>query len=204
MLFDYPSSPHMRIHGPAGYTTYKTYKGWLRDEFTFRCVYCLFREVWYPNGEDSFGVDHICPKGTATYTSLKCVYENLLYCCNRCNSNKLERIIADPCKESFAKHLRVQSDGTILALTPEGQLIVRYLKLNSAVIVVFRRKLIGYEEEAIKDPNGPISRVLRDYSRYPSNLPDLGRTLAPANSKREGVKRSHLARKKRNELPETY
>ncbi|MGO9924292.1 MAG: hypothetical protein ACLQIB_57575 [Isosphaeraceae bacterium] len=81
---------------------------------------------------------------------------------------------------------------------------MRYLKLNSAVIVVFRRKLIGYEEEAIKDPNGPISRVLRDYSRYPSNLPDLGRTLAPANSKREGVKRSHLARKKRNELPETY
>src|ERR1700682_3612702 len=47
--FAYPSEPHQRKHGPAGYTNYEEYKPWLRDEFTFRCVYCLERELWYPD-----------------------------------------------------------------------------------------------------------------------------------------------------------
>jgi hypothetical protein len=34
--FAYPSAPHSRRHGPAGYEDYTHYKPWLRDEFTFR------------------------------------------------------------------------------------------------------------------------------------------------------------------------
>ena len=44
--FMYPGQSHVRRHGPAGYADYKRYRPWLRDEFTFRCVYCLKRERW--------------------------------------------------------------------------------------------------------------------------------------------------------------
>ena len=53
--FPYATDTHMRRHGPVGYSSYKAYKDWLRDEFAFRCVYCLFREKWYPNRADAFG-----------------------------------------------------------------------------------------------------------------------------------------------------
>jgi hypothetical protein len=59
--FAYPTTPHMRRHGPLGYENYQNYKPFLRDEFTFRCVYCLERETWYPNREASFSTDHFEP-----------------------------------------------------------------------------------------------------------------------------------------------
>jgi hypothetical protein len=44
MPFAYADAPHVRKHGPSGYVRYQSYKDWLRDEFAFRCVYCLERE----------------------------------------------------------------------------------------------------------------------------------------------------------------
>jgi hypothetical protein len=76
MCYDYPSVLHERIHGPAGYTDYKSYKEWLRDEFEFRCVYCLTRETWNPAGADVFGVDHILHK--AVHKDVACDYRNLV------------------------------------------------------------------------------------------------------------------------------
>jgi len=60
--FAYPTTPHARRHGPRGYKNYQDYKPFLRDDFTFRCVYCLERETWYPNRDASFSVDHFEPK----------------------------------------------------------------------------------------------------------------------------------------------
>jgi hypothetical protein len=58
--FDYPLAPHVRRHGPVGYADYASYRPWLRDEFSFRCVYCLLREQW---GRVSgvFDIDHFEP-----------------------------------------------------------------------------------------------------------------------------------------------
>jgi hypothetical protein len=39
-VFAYPVIPHVRRHGPRGYVDDEHYNPWLRDEFTFRCVYC--------------------------------------------------------------------------------------------------------------------------------------------------------------------
>ncbi len=36
--FSYPNRPHVRRHGPRGYANYESYRPWLRDEFSFRCV----------------------------------------------------------------------------------------------------------------------------------------------------------------------
>ena len=43
--FVYPASPHVRRHGPMGYADHASFRPWLRDEFAFRCVYCLRRET---------------------------------------------------------------------------------------------------------------------------------------------------------------
>jgi hypothetical protein len=76
VIFDYPESRSERIHGPAGYASYESYRPWLRDEFIFRCVYCLKRETWgQVTGE--FELDHFQPQSLAPHLSLD--YFNLVY-----------------------------------------------------------------------------------------------------------------------------
>lgn len=130
MPFVYSKTPHPRKHGPQGYDRYQTYKPWLRDEFSFRCVYCLERERWDRNGHAAFGVDHVRPKGKAEYAHLICDYHNLVYACNRCNTAKSDEMILDPWSVAFAQHLRVNSDGTIEGLTIEGKDLVDILLLD--------------------------------------------------------------------------
>src|SRR5579862_2321903 len=120
MPFVYSNRPHVRKHGPEGYTDYTTYKPWLRDDFQFRCVYCLERERWYPSGHAAFGIDHVQPKGNPNNLALICDYENLVYACNRCNSEKRDQTLLDPCVAPLIDHVRVDEGGAIVGLTPEG------------------------------------------------------------------------------------
>jgi hypothetical protein len=53
MAFVYPTTPYSRRHGPLGYTDYKVFKPWLRDEFSFYCVFCLVRERLVPKWPSS-------------------------------------------------------------------------------------------------------------------------------------------------------
>jgi hypothetical protein len=66
-FFAYPGQALARKHGPEGYTDYPSYKPWLRDELTFRCVFCLIRERWYQDEDKTFHVDHWLPKGNPSY-----------------------------------------------------------------------------------------------------------------------------------------
>jgi hypothetical protein len=79
--FRYPLAPVARRHGPSGYLNAQRYKPWLRDEFHFRCVYCLVRERWCPDGEDAFSVEHYRPRSSSP--DEVCRYDNLLYTCCR-------------------------------------------------------------------------------------------------------------------------
>jgi hypothetical protein len=76
--FVYPSTPHLRRHGPQGYADYGRYLPWLRDEFTFRCVYCLRREQW-GRAVAELEIDHFLavslrPEFKADYDNLLLVY----------------------------------------------------------------------------------------------------------------------------------
>ena len=75
--FDYPDAPVLRRHGPLGCTDYRSFKPWLRDEFSFRCILCLDRERWHPNGQEEFSVDHVEPRSIAAGQVAN--YDNLLY-----------------------------------------------------------------------------------------------------------------------------
>lgn len=99
--FSYPTTAHERRHGPKGYKNFSSFKPWLRDEFVFRCVYCLNRERWYPDGSASFSVDHLYPKGEMPEREND--YTNLVYSCHRC---MLSRVYPDSRFESILIRLR--------------------------------------------------------------------------------------------------
>ena len=139
-IFAYPVKRHERLHGPRGYTDYKSFKPWLRDEFQFCCVYCLWREVWCHDGENAFGVDHFLSR--ASHPNKYNDYDNLLYACNGCNSIKRDEILPqDPCEVGWGNHLRSDSDGTVFAVTDLGSRCVEKCGLNRPLLVLARRQM---------------------------------------------------------------
>ena len=201
--FAYPATPHHRRHGPSGYIDYRTFKPWLRDDFVFRCVFCLRREVWL-DGQNSFSVEHLKPCKRAP--ELECVYSNLVYSCSRCNSFKQTQWpVLDPCRNAYAAHFQVHDDGTIEGLTRDGKRVIKFLRLDHPDMNEARRQRI-FKVRALwarrDDPQ--LAVILRNELRYPSDLPDLA-SLDPAkNTRNGGLRHCHFERRRRGELPETY
>src|SRR6516225_8523959 len=128
--FCFPSSAPGRKHGPGGYANYQEYKDWLRDEFDFRCVYCLERETWYPSRQGAFAVDHILPQ--LKRPDLVCDYDNLVYACLRCNSFKQDFETLDPSRGALDEHLYFEPDGSVVARTDDGREFILLFHLNAA------------------------------------------------------------------------
>lgn len=198
--FRFPPKPHCRVHGPRGHTSYGAYKPWLRDEFHFRCVYCLTRELWSADGQNRFSIDHVKPK--SKHMKLICDYDNLVYACIRCNTLKSAQIgLPDPCQTGLAKHLKLLHDGRFVGLTPKGKRLVEYLMLNSAGRVNDRTiRLYAYQTQGRQPQN-----LLRCHFGYPSDLPDLSKRKPPkGNSRPEGLKTSHFVRQQKGQLSAYY
>ncbi|HEV3115460.1 MAG TPA: HNH endonuclease [Gemmataceae bacterium] len=195
--FDYPPAPHVRRHGPLGYADYASYRPWLRDEFSFRCVYCLLREQW-GRVRGLFDLDHFQP--AANRPDLALDYDNLLYTCATCNSIKRALEISDPLSVLIQANVRVSEDGRIHTDLPEAACLIEILGLNSEETVEFRMTWIGIIALAAAD-----LALYRKLMGFPNDLPDLNPLRPPAGNKRpEGVTASHHARRHRGELPETY
>src|SRR5690349_112635 len=125
--FLYPEAPHVRRHGPQGYADYAGYRPWLRDEFAFRCVYCLLREQW-GRVRGVFDIDHFLP--ITLYPDQEGVYDNLLYGCATCNAAKGSQLVPDPCRVLLRDDVRVEEDGRIVAHAPEARRLIRVLGLD--------------------------------------------------------------------------
>jgi len=205
MPFYFPASPHDRRHGPEGYDRYQSYKDWLRDEFTFRCVYCLERERWYPSGSDAFGVDHVFPKGNEQYTHLALSYSNLVYACNRCNSAKRDEILLNPCTVAFAEHLRVDPDGEIVGISDEGSLVINILGLDLRDLTEERKnkfRIVNLYERYPADDE--VRELYEREFGFPDALPNLNRLEPPFNSKPEGIGQSYFELRAAGALPRIY
>jgi hypothetical protein len=124
--FQYPTIAHVRRHGPSGYADYSSYRPWLRDEFAFRCVFCLLRERWVTGG---FHLDHFQP--VAHHPDRATDYDNLLYSCAVCNTTKGDLKIPDPMKVLVESEVNVLSDGSLEATTTAAKKLIRLLDLNS-------------------------------------------------------------------------
>lgn len=196
--FEYPAGCHKRRHGPGGYSSYESYRDWLRDEFLFRCVYCLHREVWYGRAT-VFHIEHLRP--VSSDLNGECEYDNLLYACGTCNEAKRAILdVPDPCSVAFCDCLNVLPDGGIVALNKNGEKLILVLKLDNKANVVWRRRWIRILN-ALKTEDPAL---YRECMGFPQNLPDLRAKKAPRNSKPESVENCFYVQRERGILPETY
>jgi hypothetical protein len=205
--FDYPASVHARRHGPAGYEDYESFKDWLRDEFTFRCVYCLFRERWYPIGYRSFSVEHVIPRSEDRGGPSERDYENLLYACSRCNAFRGVEDVLNSIRGVLDQHLEInEEDGSIRGLTDEGRTTIRILKLNDSTYRDYRRRALVVLELKKEYPDDPrIHDLFLQVFGYPDDLPDLRKLRPPKGNTKSGSEETcYYALKARGELGEVY
>ncbi len=196
--FDYPATPHSRRHGPVGYSDHTSFRPWLRDEFAFRCVYCLTRESW-GSVTGLFDIDHC--EAVAAHPEARLAYDNLVFACAGCNAKKGDQRVPDPLAAFTSETVRVLATGEIMGSTPESQRLIRDLDLNRKQLKDFRRLVIDVARlSQHHDPD-----LYRRLMGFPDDLPDLSALRPPGgNTRPEGIAESHSARRRRGELPDTY
>lgn len=196
--FTYPAAARDRRHGPAGYASYESYRPWLRDEFAFRCAFCLTRETWGPF-HAHFAIDHFVP--AVRLPEGPPAYDNLLYTCVTCNGAKGDRLIPDPLRVLFEGSVRVRRDGSMRADSVEAVRLIELLDLNDPRKVEFRALWIEVVRLSLEKDPALYQRVVG----YPADLPDLSRLRPPGGNLRpRGIAQSHFARRARRELPRSY
>jgi hypothetical protein len=196
--FLHPSHPHIRRHGPEGYAVVESYRPWLRDEFAFRCVYCLFREQW-SRVIGAFDIDHFLP--VSLHPEHERTYDNLLYTCASCNAVKGKSVVPDPTTVLLDPGVWVTEDGMIHADAPEGARLIELLGLDSPQFTEFRLLWIGIVALAERYDPSLYQRLMG----FPADLPDLKRLRPPGgNTRPEGVRTSFFAKRKDGTLPATY
>jgi hypothetical protein len=196
----------LRQYEPDGYENFQSYKPWLRDEFTFRCVYCLFRERWYGSGSECFSVDHLIPQSAARGGEFECKYTNLAYSCMHCNSCRGAVEILNPNVDHFPSHLMVnEQDGWIEGLSHLGKKTIRLLKLNHPPFIERRRRSFSILSLKAEFPSHPkVHELFVQEFGFPDDLPDL-RSLKPPNGNLMNNEGScYYVRRERGELPEVY
>ncbi len=182
-VLSYPEAAPPRRHGPQGYSDYGSYKPWLRDEFAFRCVYCLSRETWKPDGHEGFSVEHIAPR--ATHPEAAREYDNLLYACVSCNARRqCVPLPIDPSRRPLGGHLRIDHDGTAQALTAEGQRLIDLCRLNRTSLRRYRWRLLRVVRFLSTSDHSEASRALAQFLSFPEDLPDLASLRPPGGNTR--------------------
>lgn len=194
--YAYPLDAHQRRHGPAGYTNYESYRPWLEDEFTFRCVYCLKRMVWAPT--DIWVIDHLISQHEAPH--LECEYDNLVFACQFCNGQKGPNRVPDPCQVAYGDCLRVEPDGSVTPLNLFGWRLEKVLRLNHDRQVQERLKTIRLLSILAGHDKEEFERLMG----FPPELPNLGKRKPHNNRRPQGIVESYYARRQRGELPTVY
>lgn len=196
--FDYPTLKHVRRHGPGGYLDYESFREWLRDEFSFRCVFCLQREQWCRVGS-TLHIDHYKPQ--SIHPDLAYDYDNLLYACATCNAKKSDLAVPNPSECAFGDCVVVLPDGRIESRNETGELLIDLLRLDDAPLTQFRKRWLDTWRALIS--SGHLE-AYAEWMRYPDDLPDLGGKRPMRNCRPDGIYQSAFERKQRGELPETY
>ena len=201
--FAFPADVIQRQHGPTGYANYQEYKDWLRDEFEFRCAYCLEREMWYPNRQGAFAVEHVLPQ--VRYPALIRDYDNLIYACLRCNSLKQDLETLDPSRVALRDHLDFEPDGSVVARTVQGRKFIRLFRLDlvPAIEVRYQQLTILRLKSAHPD-DANVDQLFRLAFGYPEDLPDLRTKRPESNSRPAGIRECHFVRRLEGRLPEVY
>ena len=144
------------------YRDYTEYRALLRQDFRYRCAYCLTHE-YFLGGEAGCCIDHHHPiNGPHARPDLIADYSNLYWCCRECNENKsdiwpspqeMEQGIRflDPClpEDDHDLHWHVLPDGVLTPLTQAGEYTIEHLKLWRPQLQHLRAQIYRCQEEII-------------------------------------------------------
>jgi hypothetical protein len=196
--FAYPPAPLVRRHDRQGYADYQSYRPWLRDEFSFRCVYCLLREQW-GQMRGGHAIDHFLP--VAQYPDRATDYDTLVYACTACNGVKGDRLVPDATAVLTAPGVWVSSDGVIHSDTLEAARLIELLGLDSEQATEFRMLWLGIIALTAASDVGLFHRLMG----FPADLPDLARLRPPGGNKRpDGIAQSYHAQRRSGTLSALY
>ena len=185
-VFAYPDAAHLRRHGPRGYVDDEHYKPWLRDDFSFRCLYCRCRETWFPDGDRNFSVEHVQP--TSLSPEGLTSYDTLIYACCQCNAVRGAILLPFDPAGDLHRHREVLPDGTIRGLTPSGEDFIQICRLDRPNLTAFRRLILDTLNFLQGKRDHEAVALSRRYLGYPANLPDLALLRPPGgNSRPKGI-----------------
>lgn len=190
--FRYPATPLVRKHGPQGYSSYGHLRPWLRDEFDFRCVYCLKREQWCFALND-FELDHQVAQSIAP--ELCRDYTNLVYACHNCNHRKGNKALPSPDRVGFGACVEVLTTGKIIPHNDGGVRLIDELALDGEKITAMRYQII----RSIRSAQRHDWKLFLMWMGLPKDLPDLAnvRPQPKHNTLPSGIAQSWLYRKPR-------
>lgn len=105
---------------------------------------CEFCGVTETDSGGQLTIDHYQPKAKGGSDD----FENLLYCCARCNQYKMdywpessdELPLWNPRKDAFSEHFLELDNGRLHPLTPIGALTLVRLRLNRSPLVAYRQR----------------------------------------------------------------
>ena len=129
-------------------TLNKSIREQARHRSNYACEYCGITET------DTGGlltIDHFRPKSKGGTDNI----DNLIYCCNRCNSYKHNYYPEDenspkiwnPREESFSQHFFLLDNGSLKSLTPVGKTTIQLLRLNRPSLISYRLQQAAKKEE---------------------------------------------------------
>lgn len=196
--FAYQKEPHARRHGPMGYSHHRDYRNWLRDEFAFRCIYCLIRETWLRRAGD-WEIDHFLPK--RDHPDAARDYDNLVYACNCCNRTKATKYLINPEQVAYGQCVWVDGKGEIHWLNEEGKNLIEALGLDDEDYTRMRRCILETLGEA--PPDGKTYAWILG---FPDNLPDLKKEPKPpgGNKRPKGIHDSWFEKHRANRCASYY
>ncbi|MBI4758580.1 MAG: HNH endonuclease [Chloroflexi bacterium] len=120
----------------------------VRHRANFACEFCGVTEI---DAGGELAIDHFRPIAKGGDDS----FENLVYCCHRCNQHKLdywsthldEPSLWNPRREPAPQHFLELDDGTLHALTAVGTFTLKRLRLNRPPLVAYRLRKRQQAEE---------------------------------------------------------
>jgi hypothetical protein len=138
-----------RVPPPDLKGSYRSFRAHVREDFEYRCAYCLLFEL-LAGGEENFELDHFRP--TRLFPQEENSFYNIYYSCHPCNQIKRDAWppksleaggigFVDLCKDDFAEHFSTTEEGQWHGITKSGQYTIDMLRLNRKHLVTLRRLL---------------------------------------------------------------
>ena len=184
-----------RSPDPGPFSKYGDYKLHLQTLFRQRCAYCISYEG-VMGGYDAMEVDHFRPQGRPEFVHLKNEWENLYYCCRRCNlwkndhwpgaQQQAKRFrFVDPCAEDPDDHLRLATHRRtgdlcwVKYCTPAGKYTRDTIRLNRKQLVDKRRGLARDEQNLMArlKRNRRLTLLAKEDAVKRGSSPEIGERL---------------------------